>query len=73
MTDLDQLGQRHRELQAELAAIREKLAPAIREERGKGATYVELMTRSGYSSIETIRNILDPNTRDRNNRARRTA
>ena len=73
MTDLDQLGRRHRKLQADLAALRVELADAIRAERLAGATYQDLLQRSGYTSIETIRQIIDPQARDRANRSRRRA
>jgi hypothetical protein len=71
MTDLDILGRRHRKLQADLAALRADLADAIRRERLTGATYVDLMNRSGYTSTETIRQILKPGARDEINRGRR--
>lgn len=73
MSNLDTLGTRHRQLQDELAEVRDRLAEEIRTERLHGATLVQLMNRSGYSSIETIRQILDPNIRDKVNRDRRTA
>jgi len=71
MTDLDTLGRRHRKLQAELDEVRAALADAIRAEKAAGATYVELMNRSGYTSTETIRQILHPDARERANRSRR--
>ena len=70
---LDALGARHRALQDELAEVREQIADAIRAERAHGATYVELMNRSGYTSIETIRQIVNPGAREKVNRDRRTA
>ena len=73
MADLDALGARHRALQDELADVRADLADAIRAERGRGATYVDLMNRSGYSSIETIRQIVNPGAREKANRGRRAA
>jgi hypothetical protein len=73
MSDLDQLGRRHAKLQAELAALRTDLAAAIRAERAAGATYQELLQRSGYSSIETIRQIIKPSAREDANRARRAS
>lgn len=71
MTGIDQLGRRHRKLLADLAALRVELAEAIRAERLAGATYADLMTRSGYTSIETIRQIVAPEKRDEINRRRR--
>lgn len=73
MSNLDDLGARHRELQDELDDVREALAGEIRAERGDGATLVELMNRSGYKSIETIRQILDPKIREKVNHDRRSA
>lgn len=73
MTDLDALGTRHRALQEELAALRAELTDAIRAERERGATYVDLMNRSGYQSVETIRQIVNPGARDKANRDRRAA
>lgn len=72
MTGIDQLGRRHRKLLADLAALRVELADAIRTEKAAGATYADLMMRSGYTSIETIRQIVDPGKRDEINRRRRT-
>lgn len=71
MTDLDTLGKRHRRLQTELAEVREQLADAIRAERATGATYVDLMNRSGYTSIETVRQIVNPSARETINAGRR--
>ncbi len=71
MTNLDALGRRHRKMQADLEALRAELAEAIRAERTAGATYVDLMTRSGYTSMETIRQIVKPTARDTANARRR--
>lgn len=71
MTDLDALGRRHRKLQADLAEVREQLAPAMREARKAGATLVDVMNRSGYASVETVRQILDPAVRGQANTRRR--
>lgn len=71
MPDLDQLGKQHRKLLADLEALKPLLADAIREERDAGATYVDLMQRSGYRSIEVIRQILNPQARDKVNKERR--
>jgi hypothetical protein len=69
--DLDTLGKRHRKLLADLDECRTQLAVAMRTERGNGATLVDIMQRSGYTSLETVRHILDPTIRERNNKARR--
>ena len=71
MANLDTLGKRHRQLQDELAEVRDALAGEIRTEREHGATLVQLMNRSGYSSIETIRQILNPQIREKVNQDRR--
>jgi hypothetical protein len=71
MTDLDTLGRRHRKLLAELDALQERLADAIRAERAAGATYADLMARSGYRSVEAIRLIVKPGARESANRRRR--
>jgi hypothetical protein len=71
MTDLDQLGRRHRKLMADLADLRDELAHAIRDERARGATVIDLLQRSGYTSAETIRRIVRPETRERANQIRR--
>lgn len=71
MAELDTLGRRHRKMQADLDELRAELAAAIRAEREAGATYADLMQRSGYSSMETIRQIVKPSARDTANRRRR--
>jgi hypothetical protein len=71
MTNLDELGRRHTELQEELQAVREALTPAIRAEKAAGETFARLMVRSGYKSIETIRQIVEPKTREEINGKRR--
>jgi hypothetical protein len=71
MTDLDTLGRRHRKLVADLAELREQLADAMRTDREAGATYVDLMNRSGYTSIETVRQIVKPGARETVNAGRR--
>jgi DNA-binding TFAR19-related protein (PDSD5 family) len=71
MADLDTLGRRHRKLQDELDALRGELADAIRAEREAGATYQQLLQRSGYGSQETIRQIVKPEARERVYQARK--
>lgn len=71
MADLDTLGRRHRKMQADLEDLRAELATAIRAERADGATYADLMQRSGYSSMETIRQIVKPTARETANKRRR--
>lgn len=73
MAELDTLGARHRALQDELLEVRAELVDAIRAERERGTTYVELMNRSGYTSIETIRQIVNPDAREKANQDRRAA
>lgn len=73
MSNLDSLGHRHRQLQDELAEVRDALVDEIRTEREHGATLVQLMNRSGYSSIETIRQILNPQIREKVNQDRRSS
>lgn len=72
MSTLDDLGNRHRELLAALEALKPELDDAIRDERETtGASYVELMNRSGYKSTETIRQIVKPAARDEINQRRK--
>jgi hypothetical protein len=71
VTDLDTLGRRHKKLLADLEALQPQLAEAIRAERAAGATYADLMARSGYKSIETIRQIVKPSERNAINKRRR--
>jgi hypothetical protein len=59
-------------MQADLDDLRTQLAEAIRNERAAGATYADLMQRSGYASMETIRQIVKPKARETANRRRRT-
>lgn len=76
MEDLDTLGAEHRRLLEALKQLTPKLADAIRAERAKGgpgATYAALMARSGYRSIEGIKQIIDPDRRDKMNQDRRGA
>lgn len=68
--DLDALGREHRRAMKRLAEVREQLAPAIRQEKDKGATHAELLHRSGYTGMETIRQILDPKRREEMNKRR---
>lgn len=69
--DLDALGRRHLRLQEQLAEVRDLLSSAIRAERDKGETMQGLLRRSGYHSLEAVRQILDPERRARFNRRRR--
>lgn len=73
MGNLDELGQRHRELQAELDKIRPQIAAELRAEKAKGgpdATYTRLVERSGFRSIEGVKQAMDPDYRDKLNAAR---
>lgn len=71
--DLDTLGHLHTRLQAQLKDVRDKLAPAIRAEqqRDPSVTLLELVQRSGYRSLETVRQILDPKRREEINKRRK--
>lgn len=74
MEDLDTLGAQHRQLLEDLDKLKPLLADAIRAERvkgGPGSTYVALLARSGYRSIEGIKQIIDPGRRDKMNKDRR--
>ena len=71
MEDLDTLGARHRQLLEDLDKLKPLLADAIRAERAKGATYVALLARSGYRSIEGIKQVIDPDRRSKMNQDRR--
>lgn len=72
MTELDRLGRRHAKLQDDIKAVRAELAPLIRAEHAQaGATFTDLMVRSGYKSVETIRQIIHPKTRENINKKRR--
>lgn len=68
--DLDVLGRRHRRLQEELKEVRAKLAPLMREARANNETIGRIVERSGYSSYEAVRQILDPSRRAEFNRRR---
>jgi hypothetical protein len=75
MEDLDSLGAEHRKLLDDLDRLKPRLAEAIRAERARGgpdATYVALLARSGYRSIEGIKQIIDPDRRSRMNQDRRS-
>jgi len=60
---LDELGRLHVELVQTLDKVREMLGLAMRHERDNGATYAELMKRSGYRSVEQVRQIVKPGAR----------
>ena len=55
MTELDRLGQRHKELLRELEELKPALHEAMREERLAGATQNEIRERSGYKTIQQVR------------------
>jgi hypothetical protein len=74
MGDLDELGARHRQLLKDLEDLKPLLAEAIRAEYAKGgpdAAYVSLAHRSGYRSIEGVKQIIDPDRRAKMNQDRR--
>lgn len=74
---LDALGRLNVELSALLEQVRERLHEAMCQERVEnGATYAELMKRSGYRSIEQVRQVVKPGARERvlaREKARRSA
>lgn len=55
MSELDELGQRHKELLAELEELKPKLHAAIRAERAEKVSQRSLMERSGYKTVQQIR------------------
>ncbi|HWB35696.1 MAG TPA: hypothetical protein VHA75_06700 [Rugosimonospora sp.] len=74
MSEIDDLGTRHKALLSELEQLKPLLDDAIRAERETtGASYVDLMNRSGYKSTETIRQVLNPEARAEINQRRADA
>lgn len=57
MSELDELGKRHKRIQREMEELRPLLHAAIRAERAAGVLQRELMERSGYKTIQQIRTI----------------
>ena len=55
MSELDDLGKRHKRLLRELEELKPQLHEAIRAERAAGVKQRELMERSGYKTIQQIR------------------
>lgn len=55
MTDLDDLGKKHKRLLRELDELKPALHEAMRKERTAGATQREIMERSGYKTIQQVR------------------
>ena len=58
MDDLDRLGDRRKQLLAELEELTPKLHDAMRQERARGATQNEIRERAGYKTIQQVRVIL---------------
>ena len=62
MTELDDLGKRHKRLLRELEEIKGPLQTAMRAEwaarESTGATQREIMERAGYKTIQQVRVIL---------------
>jgi hypothetical protein len=58
VSELDELGQRHRDLLRELEEIKPQLHDAMRAERATGATQNDIRERSGYKTIQQVRVIL---------------
>jgi hypothetical protein len=57
MAELDDLGKKHKRLLRELEELKGPLDDAIRAERAAGISQRELVERSGYKTIQTIRTI----------------
>lgn len=55
MTELDDLGRKHKRLLRELEELKPALHDAMRRERATGATQREIMERSGYKTIQQVR------------------
>lgn len=55
VTELDRLGQRHKELLRELEELKPALHAAMVEERQAGATQNDIRERSGYKTIQQVR------------------
>lgn len=55
MSDLDRLGQRHKQLLRELEELKPTLHEAMRAERLAGATQNDIRERSGYKTIQQVR------------------
>jgi hypothetical protein len=55
MSELDDLGARHKELLRELEEIKPALHAAMRAERAAGATQNDVRERSGYKTIQQVR------------------
>lgn len=56
-SDLDRLGRRHKQLRQQLAELLPALQEAMRAERAADVTYREIMERSGYQTIQQVREI----------------
>lgn len=57
---MEELRDRRAALLAELAEVEAQLHAAMRERRAEGATLQEILTASGYRSVDGVRKILDP-------------
>ncbi len=58
MSDLDDLGRRHKQLLRELAELKAPLHAAMIAERAAKATQNDIRERSGYKTIQQVRVIL---------------
>jgi hypothetical protein len=56
-SDLDRLGRRHKQLRQQLEDLKPELHEAMRAERAGEVTYREIMERSGYHTIQQVREI----------------
>lgn len=68
---LDQLGELHTALRVSLERVRTALVVPMRLEREKGATLLDLQTRSGYTSATSVQQILRPARREANRKGAR--
>lgn len=57
MTELDDLGKRHKRLLRELEEIKPALHEAMRAARAAGMTQREVQEKSGYKTIQQVRTI----------------
>jgi hypothetical protein len=55
--DLDRLGRRHKQLRQQLESLLPELHEAMRAERAAEVTLREIMERSGYRTIQQVREI----------------
>lgn len=71
MATMEQLGAKRKRLLAELAAVESELVPLMKAARADGATWMAILSASGYGSIEGVKKIVMPGRRDAANEAAR--